>query len=124
MMQNQKIETFQDLVVWQKSHHLVRNLYQKTIKFPKKELGGIALQIRAASVLIPTNIAKGFKKRSRKIKIDNYRVALEGIEDLRYYILLANDLGLFKEASAAIEELDVIEKMLKRLIRSNISQRE
>jgi four helix bundle protein len=123
-MQNPKIETFQDLVVWQKAHGLLQQIYQKTVKFPKKELTGIVPQIREAAIQIPINIALGFKKRSKKAKVHYYRSALDSIEEIRYLIILADDLGFYKDALDTLEEFEIIEKMLKRLIRSNISPRD
>lgn len=123
-MMNKKVETFRDLVVWQKSHELIQQVYQKTTKFPKKELFLLVPQIRNAAVQVPINIAIGFNKRSKNAKVHYYRMALNAIEEVRYYILLAADLGMFKEVEIIISDFITIEKMLKRLIRSNVTPRE
>ena len=121
MNSTKKIESFRDLVVWQKCHSLVREIYEVTAKFPKREHLALANQFRQAAVIVPINIAIGFKKRSRNAKVHYYRTALYAVEDVRYYLLLSSDLGYYKKAEGALEELDTIEKMLKRLIRSNVS---
>jgi four helix bundle protein len=123
-MINKKVETFRDLVVWQKSHELIQQVYLKTSKFPKKELTLLVPQIRNAAVQVPINIAIGFNKRSKKAKVHYYRTALNAIEEVQYYILLAADLGMYKEVEIAVSDFMTIEKMLKRLIRSNIAPRE
>ncbi|WP_262888274.1 MULTISPECIES: four helix bundle protein [Chryseobacterium] len=53
------IIAFRDLIVWQKSHQLVLNIYRITSKFPKEETYSLTSQIRRASVSVPANIAEG-----------------------------------------------------------------
>jgi len=55
-----KIESFQDLVVWQKSMDLVIECYQLVQRLPPNEQYGLASQIRRAAVSIPAIIAEGF----------------------------------------------------------------
>ncbi len=117
-MQSKKVETFQDLIVWQNSHDLVQELYKVTAKFPKREHNSLAQQIRQSASLVPINIALGFKKRARKNKVHYYRTALTIIEEVRYYIILAHDLGFYKNIDDVLANADNIEKMMKRLIRS------
>ena len=114
-----KIESYRDLIVWQKSHELAQTLYKESAKFSKKEYASLAEQIRESVSLIPINIAIGFKKRSKKVKIHFYRTALSAIEQTTYFVILTNDLGLSKSAETILEECETIEKMLRRLIRSN-----
>ena len=59
----QPAKTFEDLIVWQKSHQFVLGVYQLTTNFPKSEIYGLTSQFRRASVSIPVNIAEGFKKK-------------------------------------------------------------
>jgi four helix bundle protein len=116
-MVNQKVETYHDLIVWQKAHELVIDLYKA--KLSKKESESLAVKIREAAMAIASNIAIGFKKRGKKPKLHYYRSALTAIQELEYYLLLANDLGLLKNHGALEDEMESIERMLKRLIRSN-----
>jgi four helix bundle protein len=58
------IKTHKDLVVWQKSIHLVKLLYQYTQSFPKEEMFGITSQMRRCVVSIPSNIAEGCGRHS------------------------------------------------------------
>lgn len=116
-MITKKVESYQDLVVWQKSHDLVKELYQ--VKFSKKDNESFASQIRNIAASIPMNIAIGFKKRGRQPKLHYYRSALTSLEQLSYLLLLAKDLSLFKSNDFFTEEIETIERMLKRLIRSN-----
>jgi four helix bundle protein len=58
-------ESFTDLVVWQKSHRFVLNVYRVSTRFPRHELYGLTAQLRRAAVSIPANIAEGFRKRGK-----------------------------------------------------------
>lgn len=60
------IESHRDLVVWQKSIELVVAVYELTEKFPKSELFGLVSQMRRASVSVPSNIAEGKTRGTRK----------------------------------------------------------
>lgn len=58
--------TFQDLLVWQKAHEFVLEVYALTAVFPKHETYGLSLQMRRAAVSIPANIAEGFVVVARR----------------------------------------------------------
>jgi four helix bundle protein len=85
--------TFQDLIVWQKAHQFVLEAYKYTKRFPKYELYGLTSQFRRASVSIAANIAEGFKKRGKKDTVRYLNISHGSLEECRYYILLAKDLG-------------------------------
>ena len=60
-----KAKTFEDLVVWQKSHQFVLAVYGLTKTFPNSEIFGLTSQIRRAAVSVPANIAEGFKRKGK-----------------------------------------------------------
>lgn len=60
------ILTYKDLTVWQKAMDLVVEVYNLTNKFPKSEAYGITSQMRRSAVSIPSNIAEGRRKSSKK----------------------------------------------------------
>ena len=53
------VSSYRDLLIWQKSMVLVRQVYQGTSTYPKDELYALTNQIRRAAVSIPSNIAEG-----------------------------------------------------------------
>ena len=59
---------FQDLLVWQRAHGFVLEVYAFTAMLPKQETYGLALQMRRAAVSIPANIAEGFRRRGKADK--------------------------------------------------------
>lgn len=60
------INSYKDLIVWQKSMELVVEVYRVTEIFPKSEIYGMTSQMRRSAVSIPSNIAEGRKRGSRK----------------------------------------------------------
>ena len=57
--------SFQDLVVWQKSHQFVLMTYRFSDKFPRREMYGLTSQLRRAAVSIPANIAEGVQEEDQ-----------------------------------------------------------
>lgn len=60
------INTYKDLIVWQKAMDLVIAVYKLTEKFPRSEIYGLISQMRRCAVSIPSNIAEGRRRGSRK----------------------------------------------------------
>ena len=58
-----KTQTFQDLIVWQKTHMLTLEIYKVTKQFPKEEVYGLISQMRRAAVSVSANVAEGYKKK-------------------------------------------------------------
>lgn len=56
---------YQDLLVWQKSMELVRQVYVLVEELPKKENYVLSDQMRRAAISIPSNIAEGSGRSSR-----------------------------------------------------------
>ena len=92
-MDREPARSFEDLVVWQKAHAFVLDIYRLTKAFPREETYGLTAQLRRAAVSIPANIAEGFKKRSRTDKARVMNIAEGSLEETRYYLRLAKDLG-------------------------------
>src|ERR1044072_4416049 len=91
--------SFRDLVVWQKAHEFVLAVYRLTESFPDREKFGLTHQMRRAAVSIPANIAEGFGKRSQAEKARFLNIAEGSLEESRYYLILAQDLGYGKTKS-------------------------
>lgn len=86
-------KTFYDLVVWQKAHQFVLEVYRLTVRFPRSELYGLTSQFRRAAVSIAANIAEGFRKQSKADKVRFLNTSQGSLEEARYYLILAKDLG-------------------------------
>jgi four helix bundle protein len=92
-MERAAARTFRDLVVWQKAHAFVLDYYRFTSSFPKHATYGLVSQMRRAAVSIAANIAEGFRKRHRADKCRFMNIAEGSIEESRYCLILAQDLG-------------------------------
>jgi four helix bundle protein len=112
-----KAKSFEDLLVWQKAHAYVLEIYRITNRFPKSELFGLTSQMRRAAISIPANIAEGFKKRTPREKIRVLNIAQGSLEESRYYLILAKDLG-YSDTTAFRPKLEEISKMLDAYIRA------
>lgn len=99
--------TFQDLIVWQKAHEFVVLVYKFTKLFPKEEIYTLTSQLRRSSISIPANIAEGFTKKGKADKVRYLNIAQGSLEETRYYLILANDLGYcnFKDSQLRLEEV-------------------
>jgi four helix bundle protein len=86
-------KSFQDLIVWQKAHAFVLQVYATTRGFPKEEQYGLSSQFRRAAVSVPANIAEGFRKHSKQDKARFLNISEGSLEESRYYLILAHDLG-------------------------------
>jgi four helix bundle protein len=112
-------QTFQELIVWQKSHQLTLRVYKLTSTFPKHEVYGLSSQMRRAAVSIPANIAEGFKRRGRPDKARVLNIAQGSLEELRYYFLLSKELDYLKDAER--EALDEVGRLLGAYMRTLLS---
>ncbi len=87
------IKTFRDLKVWEKAHCLVLSVYKVTKKFPAEEKYVLVSQIRRSAASVPTNIVEGFKRKTDKDYAHFLNMADSSLEETKYQIMLARDLG-------------------------------
>jgi len=79
------VKGHRDLVVWQKAMTLVTDVYEVTRGFPKDEIYGLTAQLRRAAVSVPSNLAEGHGRNSRKEFhfVGQARGSLTELESLR-----------------------------------------
>ena len=111
-MARQPARTFEDLLVWQKAHLFVLSIYRFTERFPKHEVFGLSSQFRRAAISIPANIAEGFKKSGRADKGRFMNIAQGSLEECRYYLILASDLG-YGKTQELILQIEEVSRMLE-----------
>jgi four helix bundle protein len=116
-----KAKRYEDLIVWQKSFALVKNIYSLTEKFPNEEKYSMTNQVRRSCVSIPANIAEGFGRYHPKEKIRFYNISIASLNETENYLKLAQDLKI-SDTNALQKECVEIRKMLCsyiKAIRSN-----
>ena len=109
--------TFRDLIVWQKAHEYALATYSFTGIFPKTETYGLSSQMRRAAVSIPSNIAEGFRKRGKADKARYLNIAEGSIEECRYYLILAQDLG-YGPTDALMSSLEEVSRLINSYARA------
>lgn len=109
--------SFRDLLVWQKAHQFVLAVYRLSEVFPDRERYGLAHQMRRAAVSIPANIAEGFGKRSQAEKARFLNMAEGSLEESRYYLILAQDLG-YDNTEELMNLLEEVSRLLNAYARA------
>lgn len=115
-----KSSSFENVIVWQRAHQFVLDVYSKTKLYPKEELFGLTSQYRRAALSIAANIAEGFGKKGMNDKLRFYNIAGGSINECRYYIILSKDLGYLniQESELLYNHLTEIEKLLHSYCKS------
>jgi four helix bundle protein len=112
------MESYKDLIVWQKSFLFTKSVYLLTAKFPMAEVYGITSQLRRASVSIVSNIAEGFSRKNTKEYIQFLSISFASTSEVETQLLLAKELQMAVASEFVNLESSLIEirKMLVRLL--------
>jgi S23 ribosomal protein. len=113
------MKTHKDLDAWKISLELVTETYQLTNTYPKEEIFGLTNQSRRASVSIPSNIAEGAARNSKKEFIQFLYIALGSLQELDTQILVAKNLNYIQEDSynEIVVKIQTVGKLLNGLIK-------
>ena len=114
------IKTFKDLIVWQKSMVVVKDIYLLSIDFPGDEKYVLTPQIRRSAISIPSNIAEGYGRSSKKDYVRFLQIAKGSMYELKTQLEIANNLSYININNKYLEieeKLTEIDKMLYSLIK-------
>jgi four helix bundle protein len=111
-------KTYKELIVWQKSMALAREIYRASALLPKEERYGLQSQMRRSAVSVPSNIAEGNARRTRGEYLQFLGQARGSLAELETQILLCLDLGLLAEAKATLDPVEETGKLLNALMSS------
>lgn len=113
------MNNYKELIVWKKSMALVILVYRQTSLFPDEEKFGLTNQVRRSAVSVPSNIAEGAGRNSKKEFRSFLGIANGSLNELTTQIELAKQLGYVEEES--VEEIfemsNQIQKMIYTLIK-------
>ena len=114
------LQSYRELLVWQKAMDLATMVYHLTEPFPKREIYGLAAQLRRAGVSVPSNIAEGYGRGSRREYLQFLTIAQGSLKELETQVLLAERLAYATaaQASSVLSETEAAGKMPGGLIRS------
>ena len=119
------MSTYRDLLVWQESRVLTKEIYTLTAGFPRSEMFGLVSQMRRAATSIMCNLAEGQGRRSARDQVHFYYIARGSLLELETQIFISVDLGYVESRNSEmrLRQTEEIGRMLNGLIR-RISNRE
>ena len=112
--------SYRDLVAWRKARNLVTEIYRATRMFPKDELYGLTNQLRRVAVSVPSNIAEGQARYSRREFHHFLNNARGSLAEVETQLMIANDLGYLaaEEAGFLLGRASELGRILNGLISS------
>ena len=116
----QKIKSYQDLIVWQKSVQLVTDIYSLTRNFPADERFGIISQLNRAAISIPTNIAEGWGRETSKNYLQFLRISRGSVMEVQTLLIISKNLNFISqtEFDSLSTKTEEVGKILQGLIKS------
>lgn len=114
------IRSYRDLLAWQKAMALAKRVYGATKLLPRDELYGLCRQLRRAAVSVPSNVAEGYGRGSRRDYASFLRIARASLYEMETQVLLAEDLQYLTAEQAQSLLIDTAEcsRLLNGLIAS------
>ncbi len=114
------INSFRDLIAWQKAMDLANSIYDLTDSFPKEEVFGLRLQLRRSAVSIPSNIAEGHARHSTRDFIHFLRIARGSFAEAESQLILCGRRKYISKATLekTFKESDELGRVLAGLISS------
>ena len=92
-------QSYRQLVAWQKAMEFVTEIYTATRAFPREELYGLTAQIRRGAVSVPSNIAEGQARYSRREFYRFLTVARGSLAEIETQVGIAGSLGYLTSAT-------------------------
>ena len=106
------MHNLKELKIWHKAMELVTEVYRLTADFPKEEKYGLTSQIRRAAVSIPSNIAEGAGRNSKKEFVQFLAISNGSCYELQTQLLLSKNFNLAdSNLDPILDQIDQIQKM-------------
>jgi four helix bundle protein len=112
-----EIRTHKDLEVWTIGIELVEKIYKSSKTFPREEIYGLAAQMRRAATSVPSNIAEGAARNSRKEFIQFLYISLGSLAELETQVTIAHKLGYMTNEEPLSETVEKLRRKLLNLIK-------
>jgi four helix bundle protein len=113
----------ENLEAWRKSMALVTSVYATTRSFPKEELFGLTSQMRRAAVSIPSNIAEGAARSSRREFAQFLNVAKGSLSELETQLLISSELGFLERNHSIFQLADYVARLLSGLHKKAVNSK-
>lgn len=92
-----KIESYEDLEVYQKLCELHIEVNELTFTFPKFELYELGSQLRRSSNSSPANVAEGWNNKHINIYLEGINRALGELRETKHHLTIAFRKGYLKD---------------------------
>lgn len=112
------MKSHKDLTVYKTSIDLVIDIYNISKYFPNEEKFGLTSQIRRAAVSVPSNIAEGAARSSKKEFIRFLYIALGSLAEVETQLEIANRLEFIAGFDDIEKKTIYIRRMILKLIES------
>ncbi len=108
---------FKELKVWQKAIDIVVDVYKITEKFPQNERFGLISQIQRAAVSIPSNIAEGAGRNSKKEFHQFLGIANGSSFEVETQLTVAHKLGYISQENLnfVTSKINEVQNMMFKL---------
>lgn len=121
-----KVKTYKDLIVWQKAMEMTTLLYKIIKKLPKEETYTLCDQMRRAAISIPSNIAEGFGRNSKKEYLQFLYIANGSVCELETQLILCVNINYLSEIETQptmdlLSEIGKIIMTITKKLNSNTS---
>jgi four helix bundle protein len=97
---------------------LVRKIYIVTRDFPKDEQYGLSSQLRRAAVSVPSNIAEGAARISKREFGQFLSMSRGSLAEIETQILIANDLGYLTDKEDILALVSDLLRSISALMKS------
>jgi four helix bundle protein len=119
------VESYRDLIAWQKAMELVGDLYRATLKLPDSQRFGLVSQLRRAAVSVPSALAEGHSRGSTKEFVRYIAMAMGSLAEIETQLLICRRLDLLGETDvrdilAVCDEQSRILRGLKRSLTARL----
>ncbi len=119
------IQSYKDLLIWQKGMALVKSVYLLCEQLPKEEVFGLQSQMKRAAISIPSNIAECYGRNYTQNYVQFLRIARGSLLELETQLIISKELKLvgnklYQKVQGLITEEN---KMLNAFIKSISKER-
>lgn len=124
MGERPRVESYRDLIVWQKAMDLVVAIYRETDGWPPSEKYGLTQQLRRCVVSVPSNIAEGQCRRSDREFAQFLRIAHGSLREAETQIMLGQRIGYcsIESESRYLERTAELGRLIQGLIRTVVAR--
>jgi len=104
------MKTHKDLKIWKDSIELVKSVYDVVKIFPREELYNLGSEMKKTVISIPSNIAEGAARQSKKELLRFLYVSLGSLSELETQCIIAKELNFLKD-DKLMEDIESLRRL-------------